>query len=278
MMGKPMDELKQLIESLRHELTDELSTIKQQITNNDKKLDSLDSKFTKVFKRIDELSKAVDDASTTAEDALKSTKQNEANINKLSKSMDSFNNKYDKLEKDNSANIVRVHVLEKKLEDQVNRSSRKTIVVRGVKEGDKESWDDTRTVLAKEISNVASITEKEASCMMERVHRSRPNPHKQGKRDIVAAFFDWNDSEFVMRKFRDAAKKGQVKGIFVDQKYGPITTMRRNHALLQRKKLIVDKVITNGYVAYPAKLMVKKSKTDKNFVLYEDYSEMIIDS
>ena len=266
-----MEGLKQLIEALRKDLTDELSNIKLQISDNDKKLDL---KFEKVFKRIKEISEVADNANTTADEALKSTKVNETSITNLKSSVDT---KCAKLEKDNSSNADRIHELEKKLEDQVNRSCRKTIVIRGIKEGDKETWDDTRDVLAKQIAKVASITEQNASNMIERVHRSRPNAHKQGKRDIVAAFYDWNDSEFVLRKFREAAKGGKVKGIFVDQKYGPLTTARRNHALLQRKNLLAEKSITNGYVAYPAKLMIKKNKSDKSYVLHEDYSELDIE-
>ena len=52
-MGKPtMEGLKQLIEALKKELTDELTSIKDKISNNNVKLDSIDSKFTNVFNRI----------------------------------------------------------------------------------------------------------------------------------------------------------------------------------------------------------------------------------
>ena len=267
MSKQTTNELKQLIESLRDDLTKELAAIKKQISDTDNKIDT---KFADVFTRIDEISKIADSASTAANNALDTAKQNKTDITTINDSLTKINDKCAQLEKDKIT-------LENKIEDQINRSSRKTIVVRGVKENDKETWEDTRVVLAKEIARVANIPEKNASRMIERVHRSRPNAHREGKRDIIAAFYDWNDSEFVMRKFRDAAKKGQTKGIFVDQKYGPLTTMRRNHALLQRKTLIADKSISNGYVAYPAKLMIKKNKTDTKYVLHEDYSELNIE-
>ena len=277
-MGKPtMEGLKQLIEALKKELTDELTSIKDKISNNNVKLDSIDSKFTTVFSRIEEISKAVDNASKTANDALTTANQNQTDITTIKDTLSKIDKRCTELENDKKADVERIHSLENKLEDQVNRSSRKTIVVRGIKENNKETWEDTRVVLAKQIAKVANIEEKNASSMIERVHRSRPNPHREGKRDIIAAFYDWNDSEYVMRMFRDAAKKGQTKGIFVDQKYGPLTTARRNHALLQRKSLIADKTITNGYVAYPAKLMIKKNKSDTKYVLHEDYSDMTID-
>ena len=38
------------------------------------------------------------------------------------------------------------------------------------------------------------------------------------------------------------------------------------------KELLVNKTIVGGYVAHPAKLFVKYSKTDSKFVQHEDFS------
>lgn len=276
MVKTTIEEVKTLIETLREELTDDLRDIKNEINDNSSSLKKFDAKFTKIFKKIDDISNAADNAKKTADDALDACKRNEENIATINETLVEISDKYDNLQKDNSTYVVRIRVLEKKLEDQVNRSSRKSIVVRGVKESANETWEDTRAILAKEIAKVANINEQNASSMIERVHRSRPNAYKEGKRDIIAGFYDWNDSELVKLKFRAAAMKGKVKGIFVDQKYGPLTTWRRNHALMERRKLIGDKTISNGFVAYPAKLMVKKNKTDKKYFLHKDFSEMEI--
>ena len=116
----------------------------------------------------------------------------------------------------------------------------------------------------------------EAYDMIERCHRSAPNKRKKGKRDIYVSFLDWNDSEYVKESYRMAAMKGKHNGVFVDQKYGTDTTWRRNQALLARKELMKEKTITSGYVAYPAKLLVKKSKKDKKYSLHKDFSDMIV--
>ena len=135
-------------------------------------------------------------------------------------------------------------------------------------------WDDTTSILGNEIAKVTGIDKVDARNMIERSHRSRPNQRKAGKRNIFAAFHDWNDSEFVKEAFRTAASKNKNNGIYVDQKYGSDTTWRRNQALIRRKELKAAKTITNGYVSFPAKLMVKYKSTDKSYVPFEKFSKM----
>ena len=59
--------------------------------------------------------------------------------------------------------------------------------------------------------------------------------------------------------------------IYMEQKYGTLTSLRRSKALEKRKALKDTKVITKSYVAFPAKLMVW-NVTQKKYVLYEDFS------
>ena len=61
--------------------------------------------------------------------------------------------------------------------------------------------------------------------------------------------------------------------IFIEQRYGPDTTWRRNQAKLLRKHLISRKEIVSGYVNFPAKLMVKKTKEGK-YSLHTDFSHI----
>ena len=61
-------------------------------------------------------------------------------------------------------------------------------------------------------------------------------------------------------------------GVSAEQKYGPMTTRRRNDALLKRRNLIRSNEITSGYVAFPAKLMVKIKPSDKGYKLHTDFS------
>ena len=186
MVKSTIEEVKTLIVSLRDELTEELSEVKDEIKDNSAVLKKFDTKFTKVLKKIDEVHNTAVNAKTTADDALQTCKRNEESIATINEALVEMNEKYDKQEMDNSKYLVRIRVLEKQLEDQINRSCRKTIVVRGVKESEHETWDDTRSILAAKIATVAHMHKDDASDMIERVHRSRPTKHKTGKRDIIA--------------------------------------------------------------------------------------------
>ena len=48
--------------------------------------------------------------------------------------------------------------------------------------------------------------------------------------------------------------------------YSQNVTGRRNLAMVERKKLIENKTIVSGYLAFPAVLMIKKTTSDKKYV------------
>ena len=158
---------------------------------------------------------------------------------------------------------------------------RKTIVVKGIKENAHESWDDTRELVARTISdNIKTVSFDDAYDMLDRVHRSPPtkNPSKIGKRDIYAALNYWDDSQFLINNFRKLNRRKDNFNIYIDYKYGPLTTRRRNQALKRRRELLESGVIVQGYVSYPAKLFVKHDKNDDNYVLLENFSnEDVVD-
>ena len=96
----------------------------------------------------------------------------------------------------------------------------------------------------------------EAQCFVERAHRAAPSADRVGPRLIFAAFYNWKNSEFVKEAFRkDNIAHGSK--IMAEQKFGPLTSNRRNEALRVRRELKSDGKILNGYVAFPAKLMVR---------------------
>ena len=107
--------------------------------------------------------------------------------------------------------------------------------------------------------------------MIERAHRGRSNPDRAGPRPIYARFFSWKDSEHVKKlKIMDSEKSSRM---FVDQKYGPITTQRRNKALLERKNLKAEGKIVQGYLKFPAQLWVKYDVEDVRFQRHMDFSK-----
>ena len=172
-----------------------------------------------------------------------------------------------------------VNDLEERVEDRTNRQLRKTLVITGVKESDKESWSDTKKLVAKTISTNLNLDYYDAYDMLERVHRSAPTKlaNKIGRRDIYASIHDWNDCEFLTSEFRQANRKNRNLNIHVNCKYGPLTTRRRNEALKVRRELLNDNKITQGYISFPAKLLVKYSNdADAKFDVYNDFSKLSI--
>ena len=77
----------------------------------------------------------------------------------------------------------------------------------------------------------------------------------------------------VIDNFRNQniAKKTTVTA---DYKYGPLTSKRRSLAMLERKKLKDNNEIVSGYVAFPARLMVKTSNREgSKYKLHKDFSK-----
>ena len=71
----------------------------------------------------------------------------------------------------------------------------------------------------------------------------------------------------------DANKTNHGLNVYFEHKFGGLTTSRRNLALAARKQLKADNKITSGYVAFPARLMIKTS-TNRNekYHLHKDFS------
>ena len=103
--------------------------------------------------------------------------------------------------------------------------------------------------------------------MIERAHRGRGSNNGS---HVYAAILDWRDTEIIREHF---STKPKNMNIFVDQMYGPRTTWRRNQALMMRKTLKSKGEIVSGYVAFPAKLFVKKAG-NTTYTLHKDFSSM----
>ena len=75
---------------------------------------------------------------------------------------------------------------------------------------------------------------------------------------------------------KDAFRSYNIKNggtIIAEQKYAPLTTRRRNEALKARKVLKANNQIINGYVALPAKLMVRSEQGAK-YHMHKDFSDI----
>ena len=174
----------------------------------------------------------------------------------------------------------KVHDLEEEIEERTNRSLRQTLVIKGIPEikNGKEKWSDTWQLLAETISKTINISYDDSYDMFNRVHRSPPSDHPQmkNKRPIYATLHDWDDCEYLVDKFCKAnATNKNLNVYYVDYKYGKLTTIRRNEALKRRKELKLSKQLVSVYIAYPARLMVKKT-TDSKYEELEDFSKLSV--
>ena len=177
----------------------------------------------------------------------------------------------------------KIKELENLVEERTNRQMRQTLVFKGIPEKKQESWKDTKYIVASTIAEYTDISKEDACDMLNRVHRSRPtqNPRKRNRRDIFAAMHSWEDCESLIKVFRNVNSERNSDSndtgerVYIDYKYGPLTTLRRGEALKLRKELIDLKTIVSGYVSYPAKLMVKRTHgKDVPYVCEYDFSNV----
>ena len=174
--------------------------------------------------------------------------------------------------------INNVKTVEAKIEERTNRQMRKTLVIKGIKELKHESWEDTHNLVAETIcSNIKHCSYDDAYDMFDRIHRGPPtkNASKVGKRDIYAALNQWDDCEYLIDKFRKLNRKDKNLQIYIDYKYGPLTTQRQNEALKTRREMLDNNDIVQGYISYPAKLFVKRS-TNSEWEMFKDFSREFI--
>ena len=178
------------------------------------------------------------------------------------------------------------------IEENKNRQLRKTLVFKGIPEktfrdesalnadgtpkSRSENWDDTASILAETIAKaLEDTTYDDAFNMVERCHRGAVNSRYKGTapRPIFAAFLDWRDSERVKEAFRkNNANNNSNTKVFCENKFGPRTTVRRNLALKERKQLIENGQISNGYISHPARLMARETRGGK-YKLWRDFSK-----
>ena len=212
---------------------------------------------------------------TENENYKKQSDINKKNTEMMKEEFTNFRTKISKME-ESHAKVVEY------CEERTNRQLRKTIVFKGIPEKppgengrNEERWEETAELLAQHIADICEDTSiSVAKDMVERCHRSKPSPRykgdKSGPRPIIAAFLDWRDSESVKEQFRlNNINTDSV--ISCEQKYGPRTTVRRNMALKERRRLKLAGEISSGYVKFPAILMVKNSN-DTNYRKMKDFS------
>ena len=160
---------------------------------------------------------------------------------------------------------AKVEQLIENVEDRTNRQLRETLIFKNIpeEEGDEEdAYTETKKLLATVIStHVDGISYEQAFNQIKRAHRERKREDdddfdRTGKRFIFAAIHSWDLCQTIIDTFREKCIADRTFHISADQKYGSITTKRRNLALNLRRELVANGTITSGYVNFPARLMV----------------------
>ena len=140
------------------------------------------------------------------------------------------------------------------LEETKNRNMRKTLIFKDQpQEQKRETWEQTKVTLAKEIKK--KMQNMEHDFIIEKIERAHSvKDNKSGNNLlIIAKFTDRNFSEEIKSSFITAAKNGNGQiPMIVSQMYAPTLTMQRKEVMKKRKELKGEDQRIQAYVKYPA--------------------------
>jgi len=160
--------------------------------------------------------------------------------------------------------------LKLQIDDQINRSTRSTLVFKGLKEEENEDWETSETILTNLFNRHLNIDNKVTKKMIDRAHRGGKRIDGKPGRPIFVKFNSWKDSQSVLKGFRELCINNNNMKINVSQVYSKDLTKRRNEAMKKRKELLDKKDIISGFVDYPARLMTK-TKTGDRYKLHKSF-------
>ena len=215
---------------------------------------TLEEKLDNVTKDIHLKLNAVE---TTAQEARRYARENREDIEGLKFRLTELNETFSK-------QAITIHQLDIEVEDLKNRSLRKTLVFRNIKKQQSENtWDDIKMVPANEISkNMQDFSKEEIIKNIERAHRvttANRNPSATSAPPfLVAKITNWDMAEKIKSAIIKANQEGK-SAVFVSQMYSKSLTERRNAALKYRADLKEQGTSVEGYVKFPATIMIKRN-------------------
>jgi len=162
-----------------------------------------------------------------------------------------------------------------KLDDQVNRGMRSTLIFRGIPEEGNETWDKTMKTLCTTLANIdPSLDLSQLERNIDRAHRGGHSNQNGKPRPIFAKFSSWKQSELVKSAVishnKNKSRTDDYPTLFVDQMYSEDVARRRREALKERRKLIDDGIKDKLALRFPAKLVVKRAGAN-DFVLHKEF-------
>ena len=139
---------------------------------------------------------------------------------------------------------------------------------------------DRRTGLTPKISDhLATLSTEPPQAIYDKIDRA----HRSGKRNdkkprnIYANFIKSVDASYFVEQFVQRSVKNSKSNpnnspkIRVDHQYTKALEDRRNQAKIERRKLLDDKDIAMGHIAYLAKLLVKTDVKEKKWTLFQEF-------
>ena len=242
--------MKQISEDLKSFLAKEMDNNVKKIT--EKIIEKMDTKFDELSTRIEIIDKKAEVAESLA-------KQNQNSISNLTSESTALQEKI-------AEQAKKIHELEVNIEDQINRNSRDTLVIRGIKkENQEKTWNNTSHVLSSFLCGLFGWNPNQFLSDIERAHRG---DYKNPNSPIYVKFISWKVSQAVLDSIIRANRSRQTN-ISASQKYSDKVQKRMNRLLITRQEFKSDeeKSSWKSYVKYPGVLMVKKPE-DRNYSVY----------
>ena len=255
------------------------------------RLDSFDVRIDKMERSIQHTDTRVGELSAQLENGDLAVSQKFSTLNKRIEELEAklaklegLPNKIGPLESIPS----KVDLLAEKVEDRTNRQLRETLVFKNIPEEERDaSYKETKELLATVISrNCPDFTYNDVLTQIKRAHRESKRNSEQnsraGKRLIFAAFHSWDMTQKIIETFRQKCITDRAFTIAAEQKYGPMTSKRRQLAFILRRRLIDSGEIVSGYVDFPARLMVNvpgatRSDGKKRYEQHTDFSRYAVE-
>ena len=165
------------------------------------------------------------------------------------------------------------------LDEQVNRSMRGNVIIKGIpeveSEGEKENWDATKSIVTEHIASLSNENPDAVFRKLDRVHRGGKKDNDK-PRHIYANFIYSTDASYYVdlsvKQWVNSHNKSEPQPTWrIEQQFSKKLTARRDQALLYRQKLLKKKEYAKCRVAYPAKLLGKKDKNSKRWDFIKDF-------
>ena len=201
-----VQELKtELIADLKSEIfADLVKDVKSQVLVEIK--ETYDKKNATIYKKIDSTKTSLSTKVNANETLVKDLATRVQSLEEKNLELEKDNSELHEMEKELGKSLLKINVLERRLEDRTNRSMRKTLVFKGIHEGEEEkTWQHTEDILAEVIANTLDVSTERASGMIERAHRSRPRSKTKGKGTFLPQYTTGKTLNLLKKVFRKHA-------------------------------------------------------------------------